>query len=271
MQGFAVRMNGVGKRSVLMSVPVQANPEPPSTKVILKTDFLRSAIAVSSTESWVVQRVGTVHELAAAFAKGDSVKCRISAMRTASSRGTAVEKSSTTCEEPCVHGSHASDPKDGSTRMNSTRPSEPWTRASMARARLPRSSFTRRPNAPSEEARRRATYPPAIGVQLSICETLGSARTVATRSGPDGTSGEARAALSSRAGSEALSIGAIPGARNAAGRTGASSSAREGISMGAAAAAHKGAATKRTAKKREIIVLKCYHNQGDIRAPQHFG
>src|SRR5258706_52443 len=52
--------NGDGKRSLLMSVPVHRKEPVPSMKFIRATDFVRSAIAVSSVASPVVQEVDGV-------------------------------------------------------------------------------------------------------------------------------------------------------------------------------------------------------------------
>src|ERR1700682_1030330 len=105
-----------------MSVPEQRKPDPPSTKLSLTTDFLRSAIAASSPPSPLVHIVGTVQLPAAALASsGESVKCSTAATRTASGDGSTGLKSSITCEEPSVHGVHASLPEFGSMSLDSMR------------------------------------------------------------------------------------------------------------------------------------------------------
>src|SRR5258706_8320706 len=133
MQWCAVTKKGDGKRSVLMSVPVQRKPLLPSTKVIFATDFVRSAIAVSSTASPVEQAVESVHD-AAALVNGESVKWSTAVARPAPGSSAAGENTSIICSEPSVHGVQASLPFAGSMDLHSTRPSLPCARTSSGTA-----------------------------------------------------------------------------------------------------------------------------------------
>src|SRR5262249_26249191 len=117
---------GDGKRSVLMSVPVQRKALVPSTKFIRATDFVRSAIAESSVASPVEQAVVIVHD-AAALVNGDSVKWTMAVARTAPGSSATGENTSIICSDPSVHGVHASAPFAGSTGLHSMRPSFPCT------------------------------------------------------------------------------------------------------------------------------------------------
>src|SRR4029079_11806130 len=125
--------SGDGKRSVLISVPVQRKALAPSTKFIRATDFVRSAIAVSSAASAVEHAVESVHD-AAALVNGESVKWTTAVARTAPGSSAAGENTSINCSEPSVHGVQASLPFAGSTDLHSTRPSLPCARTSSGKA-----------------------------------------------------------------------------------------------------------------------------------------
>jgi len=91
------------------------------------------------------------------LANGESVKCTSAPIDTAPGEGSTGLKSSIVCVSPCVHGVHASVPRNGSTVIASMRSPEPCTRASIAPGTVPSVSFTRIPAAPAELARRRDT------------------------------------------------------------------------------------------------------------------
>src|SRR5258708_3396251 len=256
-QWCAVMKNGEGKRSVLMSVPEHRYAPPPSWKLMRATDFLRSAIAVSSAASPVLHAVEMVHD-DADLANGEAVKWTIAPTRTAPGSSAVAENTSIICSEPSVHGVHASLVCAGSTRIDSTRPSLPCARTSMGAVTFASSSFTRNPSAPSDAVCTRATKPPATGVHESIAADFASGRTVPTRSGSTALEGAAASDFCSAliAGSEILSDAAIAGALNRAGDADFSAAnAREGISPVGAATVARQAAQVATARSRIIMVF----------------